>query len=158
MKKAVERSQGELVMFLGNDCEPGPGFLCEAVGVFRNSFNDGKGLVALNDGYWDPSSIATHWLASKSLLPELGGEFFHTGYRHLGCDNELTARCKALGRYAFAVESRINHHHPTRTGWESLDEVHSLAYDAESVDHDRKLLKCRLEDLGLGNFEPRRQA
>ncbi len=157
LKKAVKRSMGNLVMFLGNDCTPESDFLRKAVGVFKATFSDGKGLVALNDGYWDPWSIATHWLASKSMLPELGGEFFHTGYRHLGCDNELTARCKALGRYAFAMDARISHHHPTQTGWEKLDEVHCLAYDYDSVSHDRALLRRRLCDLGLELVEPKRQ-
>ncbi len=158
LKAAVEKSNGDLVMFLGNDCLPEPGFLRSAVRTFLKQFRgDWKGLVALNDGYWDPSSIATHWLASKLLLPELGGEFFHTGYRHLGCDNELTARCKALGRYAWDIHAKINHHHPTQTGWENLDEVHSLVYDRGSVEHDRELLKRRLSDLGLESVEPRRQ-
>jgi len=172
LKKAVERSTGKLVMFLGNDCTPEPNFLQSAVLQFQAHFAGGRfagrvgeghvaplegvGLVALNDGYWDPSSIATHWLASKSLLPYLDGEFFHTGYRHVGCDNELTARCKALGLYFWAKGSRLTHHHPTALGWDSMDDVHRLAYSHESLVHDRALLASRLEMLGLKHEEPRR--
>jgi glycosyltransferase involved in cell wall biosynthesis/SAM-dependent methyltransferase len=110
LKKGVERATGDFVMFLGNDCVPQKGFISEALKVM-NTLPGGWGLVALYDSRHE-GRLATHWMASKRLLPFLGGEFFSTEYEHTFCDNEITDRCKALGRYAYAPLSRIGHDHP----------------------------------------------
>jgi glycosyltransferase involved in cell wall biosynthesis len=144
VKQAVEKSQGSLVMFLGNDCIPKENFLKNAVQKMFDSWGLlFDGLVGLNDGYWR-GEIATHWLASKALLPYLDGEFFHTGYNHVGCDNELTARCKKIGKYVWAEEAEVFHEHPIQDN--SLqDEIYKLGLSKQ--DKDRKLLKKRSEDL-----------
>ena len=46
-----------------------------------------------------------------SMLRFLGGEFFHTGYRHCWCDNELCLRASELGRYIFCEKAYIYHDH-----------------------------------------------
>lgn len=150
VKKLVADSDGELIMYLGNDCLPGPDFLIKAVLKHQQSFPDGIGLVGLNDGYWH-GEIATHWLASRSLLPLLDGEFFHTGYYHNGCDNELTERCKKMGKYVWCEESEVRHDHPILKGFrpDSMDEVNRLAYDPSRLEHDRALLKQRSLDIGF---------
>jgi hypothetical protein len=86
--------------------------------------------------------VATHWLAGKKLLPYIGGEFFHLGYRHVGCDNELTERAKALGKYVWCERARVRHEHFS-TGAE-MDEVYALGWEPESVAQDRALLAQRL--------------
>ena len=146
LKAGVDRSTGDFVLFLGDDCRPTAGFVRIALECAFKNFRDGFGLVGLNDGIWK-GEIATHWLASKALLPMLDGEFFHTGYHHVGCDNELTARCKKLGKFAWCEESRIEHDHPAKKGWDNLDESHRLAYSR--VVQDRQLLKERAEQLGF---------
>lgn len=150
LKAGVEKSTGELVMFLGNDCIPERDFLILAVLKMLSSFPDGSGLVGLNDGYWH-GEFATHWLASKKLLPSLDSEFFHTGYRHCGCDNELTERCRAMNKYVWCSEAKVLHDHPVRTGFKpsDLDEVYRLAYDRQSMEFDRDLLAERGRLLGF---------
>lgn len=145
VKQGVEKSTGELIMFLGNDCAPEPDFVIQAVKTMYEMFGkEMDGLVSLNDGYWH-GEIATHWLASKKLLNQLDGEFFHTGYYHTGCDNELTERCRKLGKYVWSKKSKVNHQ-PV------FDDVRKLAYSEKLLTHDRELLKTRSKLL---NFELR---
>jgi glycosyltransferase involved in cell wall biosynthesis len=146
LKAGVAKCTGDFVLFLGDDCRPTEGFVRAALECAFKNFRDGVGLVGLNDTIWR-GEIATHWLASKALLPMLDGEFFHTGYHHVGCDNELTARCRAAGKYVWCEDARIEHDHPVKLGWDNLDESHRLAYSR--VEDDRALLKARAEQLGF---------
>lgn len=150
LKKAVEKSTGDFVCFLGNDCEPEQDFLRRALEVMYASFPQADGLVGLNDGIWQKGELATHWLASKKLLPLLDGEFFHTGYAHVGCDNELTARCQLAGKYAWAEKAKLKHNHPVKIGWDKLDPVHTLAY--ANVEADRALLRERAARMGFSHL------
>ena len=111
--RLVELTNFDLVMFLGDDTIPKAGFLKESLKVMR-TFPDGWGLVGLNveQEKDDDDRPATHWLAHKKLLDHLDGEFFHTGYYHCFCDNELTLRCKAIGRFKRAEKAVIGHYHP----------------------------------------------
>jgi hypothetical protein len=114
VKNMVANSDGQLVMFLGEDTIPQADFLKEAL-LSMEQLPDKWGLVALNDGmHLEPHGfrqckLACHWLADKRILPLLDGEFFHTGYIHTACDNELTERCYNLGRYIFSEKSIIRH-------------------------------------------------
>ncbi len=144
LKKGIEKSTGELVMFLGNDCIPEKNFLFLAVIAMIREFSNLDGLIGLNDGYWFGGDLSTHWLASKKLLPYLEGEFFYTGYHHLGCDNELTERCRRIGKYFWAEEAKVYHDHPIQSKFTSeTDEVYNLAYDEKSKIEDTKLLEER---------------
>lgn len=151
LKQAVAESTGEFVMFLGEDCVPEKDFMLNAMLKMYESFENVDGFVGLNDGLWPEGGTATHWLASKSLLPLLGGEFFYTGYNHIGCDNELTARCIKMGKYAWAEEARVAHDHPALHGFseESMDEVYKIAWNPEFVAKDRELLKQRAKEIGF---------
>jgi hypothetical protein len=83
-------------------------------------------------------------MASKKLLKHLDGEFFHTGYTHCFCDNELTQRCKGIKRYRFSEKSKIVHHHPIVQQDDSLwDEDLKRVYDAKVYDADRRLFNMR---------------
>lgn len=155
VKEAVSESKGDLVMYLSNDCEPEKDFLFHAVLDMARWFPDLDGLVALNDGHWG-GTVATHWLASKKLLPNLGGEFFHAGYFHVGCDNELTARCRQINKYAYSERSRINHQHKASDSKGEPDPVHALAYAERRVARDRELLAKRLATLSISTEEPKR--
>lgn len=141
LSAGVTRASGDLILFLGNDCLPEPSFVAQAVIEFCRAFPDRDGLVALNDGLWD-GKLATHWLASRSLLPSLGGEFLSHAYNHVGCDNELTARVRALGKYAYAPLARIRHA-------VIEDPVRRIAWDPVSVADDRAHLADRLRLLGF---------
>ena len=150
LKQGVAESNGDLVMYLGNDCIPQKDFLQMAVFRMIKAFPSLDGLVGLNDGYWKEGEIATHWLASKKLLPYLGGEFFHTGYYHTGCDNELTEMCRKIDKYVWAEEAKVMHDHPIMDGFtKPLDEVYQLAYDKDRQEHDKKLLRERAKKLNF---------
>lgn len=113
VKELVARSKYDLVMFLGDDTIPQKDFLKNAIDAMK-TLPDGFGLVSLDDGLQNPDKMATHWLASKRLLPLIGGEFFCTEYIHNFCDQELSIRCKDLGMYTHALNSCVKHNHPAR--------------------------------------------
>lgn len=144
LKKGVEKSTGELVMFLGNDCIPAKGFLEYAM-IAMSQLPDGWGMVGLNDGIHDGNKLVTHWLISKKMLPLLDGEFFCTEFEHCFCDNELIDRAKEMKRYIFAPLARIYHDNPIVVGGEQ-DEVLKIAYDKARFEKDRQTyLKRKIE-------------
>jgi hypothetical protein len=135
VKQLIQMSTHPYVMYLGDDCEPEENFILNAFTAMKK-FDGNWGLVGLNCGRWieeniggpahgpepqyrkkwqpflDHGEVAQHWMAHKRLLKHLDGEFFHTGYAHCFCDNELTQRCKDIKRYRFSEKSKIIHHHP----------------------------------------------
>jgi len=146
-KNGVAKSKGSLVMYMGDKDIPQPNFLILAVLKMIKEFPDMDGMVGLNDLHWR-GEFATHWLASKLLLPYLDGEFFYTGYYHCGCDNELTGRCRKINKYVWCEEAKIKLDHPAFDKGES-DRVYDLSYNKEHLDHDRELLKKRSQELGF---------
>ncbi len=151
-KRAVDRSTGELVMFLGNDVVPQPNFLREAVWAMIRNFPELDGMIGLNDNYWREEHVAPHFLISKKLLPYLEGEFFHTGYNHTGCDNELRARVEMIGKYAFGKKAQIFHDHPMMAGnRDQMDFFYEQAYSGPRHDADDKLYAERAEKYGFAN-------
>jgi glycosyltransferase involved in cell wall biosynthesis len=150
LHKMVANSKGEFIVFLGNDCIPKSGWLRRAMSAMRQSFQDMDGLVGFNDGY-SHGTETPHWLASKKLLLMLDGEFFHAGYHHVGCDNELVARCKKSGKYVWCEEAHVFHDHPLHTGMQEkdMDDTYKLAWRSDLVLKDRELLKSRANQLGF---------
>ena len=148
LKKMVSVAKGEFIVFLGNDCVPKPGWLRIAMQAMHN-FPAMDGLIGLNDGYWH-GEFSPHWLASKKLLSFLDGEFFHTGYQHCGCDNELTERCRQAGRFHWCKEAEVWHDHPMQPGnMSASDPIYELIYKSDIVHKDTELLKSRAEKLGF---------
>jgi GT2 family glycosyltransferase len=145
VKKLTDRAPDDLVMFLGDDTIPQPGFLREALAAME-ALPDGWGLVGLNDLYHSSSGPATHWLASKKLLPLVGGEFFHTGYYHWFCDNELTDRARSLGRFVWAGNAVIKHDNDEikRGGHVRDDQKDAFEHDKRLYMERRKLYRGTL--------------
>lgn len=139
LQQAVAQSDKPLVMFLANDCVPEKDFLLRAVVAMLDKFPDLDGMIGLNDGYWH-GEFSLFWLAGRKLLPALGGEFFHTGYHHYGCDNELSARCQLLGKYAWCESAVARHQH-------EHDGVSEIAL--RHRDQDQALLKLRGKQFGF---------
>ncbi len=145
VKKLTALAKADLVMFLGDDTLPREDFLLRALNAMK-MLPDGWGMVGLNDLTTDGNVYATHWLASKKLLPLIGGEFFHTGYVHTHCDLELTIRCKLLGRYIWSRESSIDHIHPMQEpGVFDKDYERSYSVNAQIV--DRNLFERRMAKI-----------
>jgi len=144
VKRLVYKASANRVLFIGEDVVVKKDFLKEAL-LAMDNFSDGIGLVALNDGdAIEPTKnrnckLASHWIADKGLLPLLDGEFFHTGYDHSYCDNELTERCYNLGKYFFAEKSIVAHV-PVR------DEFHRETRCRTSKLYDRALYEFRREN------------
>lgn len=112
LKLMVDKSRGDLVVFLGDDTVPQPGFIGKALEAM-SKLPDGWGVVGLNS---QPSKHAAHFLADKRMLPLLSGEFFNTAYSHCWCDWELTDIAKEAGRFVFCEEAVVLHDHPIFTG------------------------------------------
>ena len=137
VRRLVEKTAFDMVCFLGDDTIPERDFLINAV-LAMATLPEGFGLVGLNDGF-HTSGLATHWLADKRLLPLLGGEFFHTGYRHCFSDTELTIRCQEMSRYVWAEDARIVHNHPMVDGKVPWDPDYVRVYNADIYALDRVL-------------------
>lgn len=150
VKKLTEQSKYSLVMFIGDDCLPQPDFLKEASKAMESL--PGKwGLVGLNDMQRPADHSPTHWLAHKKLL-EYCEEFFHTGYIHQYCDNELHLWAALLNQYVRADNAKIFHDH---VGFrnknkdfytnvkESDDEDLKRVYGFKAQEHDRLLFERR---------------
>lgn len=151
-KKCVDESTGDLVMFLGNDVVPQKGFMREAVWAMIRNFPNLDGMVGLNDNYWREEHVAPHFLISKKLLPALDGEFFHTGYYHTGCDNELRARVEMLGKYVFGRKAVIFHDHPMMAGSQAdMDALYIQAYGGPRHEHDDQLYMERALKYGFAD-------
>jgi len=143
VKKLVERSTGDLVCFLGDDTLPQKDFLKYAVEDMDN-FPFDWGLVGLNDG--TGRILPTHWLASKHLLPFLDDEFFHTGYNHCCCDQELLFRCENIQRYVYSQKAIVLHDHPILKGEATTDKDYLRVYSPEVRGPDQALFKRRSEN------------
>ncbi len=150
LAKCVAESTGELVMFLGNDCIPQPNFLREAVWAMIRNFPELDGMVGLSDSYWKKEHVAPHWMASKKLLPYLGGAFFDLDFYHTGVDNILLARCEKIGKYAYAEKAKIFHDHPMMSGkMENMDALYDQAYRGPRHDHDDAMYHKKMAEYGL---------
>ena len=157
VKKLVNESQYDLVMFLGDDTLPEKNFLKNAIKAMR-AFTNMDGMVGLNDQNRNEGEAPTHWLASRKLLSYLDGEFFHTGYIHQYCDNELAARCMMANKYVYAKDAKIKHNHP---GFKSNqdtftnnvktfgDEDYRRVYNSKAHDHDEKLFNSRMKKYNM---------
>jgi glycosyltransferase involved in cell wall biosynthesis len=146
LRMGVLRTDSEHVMFLGNDCVCKPNFLKEA--MLKMDEIGGDGLVGLNDCFYK-GTLATHWLASRKLLPMLGGDFFCTLYHHTQVDVELTSRCKKIGKYIWAKDAIVYHDHPAQFGSQEKDndEGYAIAYNPVTGAEDRKLIESRSKEF-----------
>lgn len=135
LKELVKKSKGEIVCFLGDDTLPQKDFLKNSLDAMNN-FKDNWGLIGFND--LSGRNLPLHWLGHKKLLKYLDGEFFHTGYKHCYCDNELWDRCADMGRYLYCLNAIVKHDHPLFTGKEA-DEDYKRVYSQEYMQHDKEL-------------------
>lgn len=131
VKRLTEHAGADMVMFLGDDTIPQPGFLQAALDAMA-SLPDGWGVVGLNT---QPGNDKAHWLAHKRMLEHIpGGAFFPVEYQHCYCDDELQDIAKEMGRWAFAKDARVDHDHPVNGGPE--DGHYRRAYEPERYEAD----------------------
>lgn len=140
VKKLVDRSQYNLICFLGDDTLPQQDFLRNAL-IEMSSFSNGWGLIGITDQSFQER--ATHWLAHKRLLYILDGEFFNTEYYHTHCDDELVDRCKEIGRYKLSRHSILFHDNPILCQKETSDPDYNRVYNPSKFLHDKNLYRRR---------------
>lgn len=130
VKLLTEQASGEMVMFLGDDTIPQPGFLAAALDAM-NALPDGWGVVGLNTQDDRPGAgfnDHAHWMAHKKMLDYIpGGAYFSTDYRHCYGDDELKDIAVELGRWTVAEDCRILHDHPVNQTADE-DEGYQKAY------------------------------
>ena len=144
VKRLVEKSRGEMVCFIGDDCVPQKDFLKNALKAMA-AIPDGWGMVSFNDNP-NTTRSAAHWLAHKKLLPYLDGEFFHTGYQHCFCDDELLIRCQEMNRYIYAYDAVIYHEHSAVHKDVQPDESFKKVHSDEVYGRDHKLFLARMNN------------
>jgi hypothetical protein len=143
VERLVAKTKGDLVMFLGDDTIPEPGFMESAVRAM-NTLPDGWGVVGLRtqddrmgeDGF----NPRAHWMAHKKMLDYIpGGNFFSAEFHHCFGDDELQDIAVEMGRWAFAEDCRILHDHyinnKAKNPW---DEGYQKAYDNGAYEADWK--------------------
>jgi len=143
VKKMTDACKGSMICFLGDDTIPQPGFLKYAIEAMV-TLPDGWGMVGFDDNIRQPGQVkaAAHWLCDRRLLSLLDGEFFHTGYRHCWCDNELSIRATELGRYVFCEKAYIYHDHVI-TDSRNDDPDYRRVYSQDWIAHDMILFRQR---------------
>ena len=139
VKEMVAKVNTEYVCFLGDDTIAAPNFIKNALKEMA-MFPGKCGLIGLNDK--SGRDIPAHWIAHMDLLAHLGGEFFHTGYTHTFCDNELMERTKQLGRYLYSETATVLHEHPFETG-EQPDSDYKRVYAKDVYEADKALFEHR---------------
>jgi GT2 family glycosyltransferase len=139
VKKMTDKTTTDYVCFLGDDTIPQPGYMRIALEEMKE-LPYGEGLIGFNDK--TGRTLPTHWLASKKLLPLIGGEFFHTGYQHCCCDVELMERALSMGRFKYSQKAIVLHDHPMLTGKKS-DEFYDYVYSDPVRKKDQELLRQR---------------
>lgn len=144
VKQLVDKSKGEMCLFLGDDTIPQPDFMKNALRAMAH-IPDGWGMVSFNDNP-NTTRSAAHWLAHKKLLPRLGGEFFHTGYTHCFVDDELLIRCQQMNRYIYAFDAKLYHDHPLVHAGKESDENYTKVHSPEIYDRDHKLFQARMNN------------
>lgn len=145
VKRLVEKSKGDQIMFLGDDTVMQEGCIEEAIKAMA-MLPDGWGMVGLNDGRKIRTESA-HFLIDKRMLPLIGGELFHTGYKHCFCDSELSLRARLLGRYCYAERANIYHDHPALHKDVESDETYDFVYSQKVWEHDELLFRQRKTEI-----------
>jgi hypothetical protein len=143
VNKLASFAKYDEIMFLGDDTIPTGKFLVRAQEAME-SFNNKWGLVGINDNIRAKATndVPAHWLAHKKILEHTDGEYFHEGYRHCFCDNELTDRVKEIDRFYFCRLSFILHDHPIALR-NNTDDDYNWAYSKKNYIHDMLLYRRR---------------
>lgn len=109
----LAESTGSEIVFAADDLIFCDGWL-EAALEGLGHLEDGWGLVGFNDGHWDGTELATHYLMSRRFIIEvLGGVVAWDFYEHSFNDVEVNERAKRAGRFYWAEDARVLHQHWT---------------------------------------------
>jgi len=150
VKRLLEKTNHDLVCFVGDDTVMEPGALKTALNEM-SKFPGGWGLVAFE---WDHPvkghNNSAHFIIHKKCLDYLDGELFHTGYTHSYCDDEMRERLNEIGRYKYAMGAKVSHDHPAMGG--DYDDDYSRVYQIDTVREDHKLFMTRKIEQGRQKY------
>lgn len=141
VKKGVEESTGEWVIYASDDTEFTPNSII-------NALREGeKGFVSFNTGELlpDAGNRNEHFMIRKDVIAQIG-EVFDTEFYHVGVDNLLAAKMDKLGVFVRSENAIVNHYHFSKPGG-IMDDVYAIAWKNETVAHDRALLAEKLAQL-----------
>jgi len=142
LKEGVELSTGDFIIYASNDVEFDPSSVALAYLEFER--DDKLILLAFNTNTVlpDEGNICEHFMFRKEALDLIGGEIFDTEFHHVGVDNLLWAKCKALGGSKRSTLAKMKHNHFTQGA--EMDETYKLGWS--KVEEDRALLKKKLSE------------
>lgn len=147
VKKGVEQSKGEWIVYGSNDCEFSPDSIKNVLEVYKIKMVDkkfmAKRLIAFNTGeiYLDQGNICEHFMIKRDLIDELDNkEIFHTDFHHVGCDNYLWAQCIKMNEAIRCPDAVVHHYHFSKGA--ELDDVYQKGW--KKVEQDREILKKKL--------------
>ena len=132
----TNKAKHNWVMFIGDDCIPEKDFLKEAIKAIDElpgkKDEEKWGVIGLNSN----KNPWAHWMAHKYMRTYMDGEFFPLDYAHCWCDNELAEVANEMGRWEYAIKSKIEHKHPVfKTA--SWDEDYARVYADKVKKHDK---------------------
>jgi len=145
LKKGVEASKGDWVVYASNDIEFTQDSLMAA---FKTAMDNNKWFMSFNTDIerHDQGTVCEHFMIHKKLIPKLGGEIFDTEFNHVGVDNLLWAKLKKINQAMRCERAVVIHKHFSKD--ETLmDSVYQLGWNADSVAKDRELLAIKLKNL-----------
>lgn len=124
-----------------------PGWLGNALNIFKDRFPDGVGLMAFNDGIQNGRIFATG-MSSKKFVHHMGGHLYYPKYIHYGGDNEVSFTAKQLDLYHYAESVKVAHFHPTNKNQELANKKDETYLNSEKFNsHDQRLKRERKGDV-----------
>jgi hypothetical protein len=127
MLKPLNKDQ--LVVVIGDDCEPQKGWMSLLITSFESTFPDRDGLCQPNDGAWN-GGIASYPCATAGYLLK----WTYSGYIHAHADEELACVARARNRYCYVPQAIVLHRHYQNTPGIEYDETYKLQENTHIAD------------------------
>jgi hypothetical protein len=134
------------MFYVCDDVELEPDCLATAITIFKDRFPDTDGVVGLNqqnipagqEGF-SQSAMGLIGMGFSRRYP--GGRCFCPDYSSFHADAELGLFARECGRFVFAGDARLTHHHPAHGG--EADETHAVVRVPAVVQKDRDVWNNR---------------
>lgn len=125
----------------------GENWLGGALGLFKEQFPDGIGLMSFNEEI-QHGRIFTVGMSSKKFIEYMNGHMYYPGYRHYKGDREITELSRILNLYYYTDSVHIKHHHWQSDKTVDVDETYKTSRD-KFLKQDRKLKDKRDKQIDL---------
>lgn len=140
----VEKARGDYLVFLGKDCLPQPGWLCNAMRTMKNTFPDGKGMVGFNNQLTTASP--QHFLIHREVLsllpyntPGAPLKIFNEEYHHNYADSELREVMLYNNKYKWCPSAVVLHSRGNeREDSSGVENISTYSCDEYAEMHDEE--------------------